>query len=135
MKKNNRYDFTKEEIEFIRNYRKPATQARDIEEYYIRSQKRMAEVDERQRYHEEIEMFRIELFNKFGPTIIKALAIIIGLAFVLGSAVVLDRAWFKSDLYELAYMFITTVTVVPVSYVGALIIIDKIKDELEKYYW
>ena len=135
MKKNNRYDFTKEEIEFIRNYRKPATQAKDIEEYYIRSQKRMAEVDERQRYHEEIEMFRVELFNKFGPMIIKALAVIISVAFVLGSAVVLDRVWFNSDLYELAYMFITAIVVVPVSYVGALVIIDKIKGELEKYYW
>lgn len=135
MKKNNRYDFTKEEIEFIRNYRKPATQARDIEEYYIRSQKRMAEVDERQRYHEEIEMFRVELFNKFGPMIIKALAVIISVAFVLGSAVVLDRVWFNNDLYELAYMFITAIVVVPISYVGALVIIDKIKGELEKYYW
>lgn len=134
MKKNNRYDFTKEEIEFIRNYRKPAAQARNIEEYYIRSQKRMVEIDERQRYHEEIEMFRIELFNKFGPMIIKTLAVIISLAFVLGSAVVLDR-WFKSDLYDLVYMLIATVSVVPASYVGALVIIDKIKDELEKYYW
>ena len=135
MKNNNHYDFSKEEIEFIRQYRKPAVQAKDLDEYYIRHQKRMAEVDERQRYHEEIEMFRVELFNKFGPMIIKALAVIISVAFVLGSAVVLDRVWFNSDLYELAYMFIATFVVVPASYVGALVIIDKIKDELEKYYW
>lgn len=134
MKKNDRYDFSKEEIEFIRQCRKPEAQEKDLNEYYIRSQKRMAEIDDRQRYHEEIEMFRIELFNKFGPMIIKTLAVIINLAFVFSSAVVLDK-WFNSDLYELAYMVITTVTVVPASYVGALVIIDKIKDELEKYYW